>query len=578
MPASGTSRIFRTLQQAIMELPATGDPAGFAAAALERFGVSYFLPHEQLQQLPPSGPVIVVANHPFGGIDGLIAIASLAQRRRDLKILAHGLLATVPSLSDIILPIDPFGGRSAARSNAPSVLRALRHLEAGGLLLMFPAGEVSHFSPRRASISDPVWNPGAARIVTLSGAPVLPMHFQGRNSLLFQAGGLLHPRIRTLMLPREILNKNGRRVDVRIGRLLPAERLAKFDTPHALLNHLRATTYLLGDERTAVRTAPRALEPICPPIAGELLSAEVAALPASSHLGSCGGFSVHLARSGAIPHVLQEIGRRREESFRAVGEGTGRTSDLDLHDDYYEHIFVWNSTDQSIAGGYRIGRIDEILRRFGNRGLYLNSLFEFREPFFRLLGPALELGRSFVGVNYQRSYAPLLLLWRGVLEYVARNPRYARLIGPVSLSNDYDLASRALVVKGLQAHRHDAVLAALVRARNPFAPHLSSGSLFGQARRLPDMETLDELIVDREPDGKGLPVLIRQYLKLGARTLAFNVDAAFGHAIDCLITVDVRQIPSATLRRYMGPDSLDAFQRHWANENATRRRRTTRTA
>jgi putative hemolysin len=210
---------------------------------------------------------------------------------------------------------------------------------------------------------------------------------------------------------------------------------------------------------------------------------------------------------------------------------------------------------------YGTPRTDEIRQRFGNRGLYLHTLFEFREPFFRLLGPALELGRSFVNVDYQRSYAPLLLLWRGICAYVARNPRYSRLIGPASISNDYDPVSRALVVKALRFHCHDPMLSTLVRARQPFAAQLSLASLFGRRRQLPDLEELDGLVVDREVDGKGLPVLLRQYLKLGARTLAFNVDASFGHAIDCLITIDVRDLPQATLRRYMSAESLQNLER-----------------
>jgi putative hemolysin len=366
-----------------------------------------------------------------------------------------------------------------------------------------------------------------------------------------------------MLLMREMLNKAGLCVAVRVGRPQSAARLQQFADPQALVTHLRATTYLLGKEIEAPRPPHRSAVPLRDPVAPESLAAEVAALPAAAQLASMGSYAVYVSRAGQIPHLMQEIGRLREQSFRAVGEGTGRCADIDLHDDCYEQLFVWDSRASAVVGGYRLGRSDELRARFGNRGLYLTSLFEFREPFFRLLGPSLELGRSFVSVGYQRGYAPLLLLWRGICEYVARHPRYARLIGPASLSNDYDPVSRALVVRALRAHWHDPVLGALVRPRAPFAAHLSLGSLFGNRRRPPDLDALDALLAGREANGKGLPVLLRQYLKLGARVLAFNVDPAFGHSIDCLITLDLRRVPPGQLRKYMSDESMKRCTAFW---------------
>lgn len=554
----------RTLQQVLASLAEHRDAAAFAGAALKRLQIDYALAATELEQVPPAGAVVVVANHPFGGIDGLIALHALLARRNDVRVLANGILARIPALAPHVLPIDPFGTRRAARANVRSVRQALRHLREGGLLLMFPAGEVSHYQPLRAAVSDGAWHAGAARIVQQAGAPVVPMHFAGCNSLGFQLGGLLHPRVRTVLLMRELLNKAGRCVEVRIGRPQSPARLRHFDDPAALAAHLRASTYLLGKDIAAPAPAERTVDPLRDAVDRDLLRREVAALPDGARLASMGACAVYLAHAAQIPHLMQEIGRLREQSFRAVGEGTGRCADIDLHDDFYEQLFVWDARAGAVAGGYRLGRCDELRARFGRRGLYLNSLFEFREPFFRLLGPSLELGRSFVAPDYQRAYAPLLLLWKGICEYVARHPRYARLIGPASLSSDYDAVSRALIVRALRAHCQDPVLGVLVKPRQPFAAQLSLGSLFGSGRRLPDLESLDALLAGRERDGKGLPVLLRQYLKLGARVLAFNVDAAFGHSIDCLITLDLRRVPPDQLRKYMSEDSAKRFAAFWA--------------
>jgi hypothetical protein len=165
--------------------------------------------------------------------------------------------------------------------------------------------------------------------------------------------------------------------------------------------------------------------------------------------------------------------------------------------------------------------------------------------------------------EYQRSYAPLLLLWKGISEYIGRYPKYARVLGAASVSNNYDPLSRALLVEALRAWRSEPLLGALVSPRQPFKPRYSLRSLFGEAGLDADLDALGSLIEDREPDGKGVPVLLRHYLKLGARTIGFNVDVDFGNALDCLIVLDLRRVPVTTLQKYMTPGSLQQFRSYW---------------
>jgi hypothetical protein len=259
---------------------------------------------------------------------------------------------------------------------------------------------------------------------------------------------------------------------------------------------------------------------------GTVLKAEIDGLPSSQCLVDGGGFRVYCARAGQIRWGLQEIGRLRELTFRAVGEGTGRCSDVDSFDAYYRHLFVWDARANAIAGAYRLGLVDEILRCRGTRGLYTHSLFEYSPRLLDALNPAIELGRSFVRAEYQRGYAPLLLLWRGIARVVERAPRYAVLFGPVSISGRYAPASRRLMVEYLSGHRADPGLASQVRPRQPFrdgTPRSRSGA------RGPAPRTIDELsrqIAGIEPDGKGIPVLLRQYLRLGGRLLGFGVGSS----------------------------------------------------
>jgi len=554
------------------------DPFAVAEYALRELRVDLRLSAADLDRIPGSRGVLITANHPFGGLDGLLTIAALGRRRRDLRILANAELARIEELASLIIPVDPFGGSKAARANVAGLRQALRWVEGGGALLIFPAGEVSHLRLRSASITDPPWSATAARLVRLSGVPVVPFYISGANSVLFQIAGLVHPRLRTLLLPAELANKTGAHVQVRIGGAIVPARYRQMESDEHLATYLRLRTYGLKAEaqRPAERpdagrpegpgrgcsgcaAADRAMEPIAGETEPERVAREIEALPQTALLASAGDLRVYIASASEIPWTLQELGRLRELTFRAVGEGTGRASDIDLFDDYYEHLVLWDSDARRIAGGYRLGRTDVIWRRFGRRGLYTSTLFDYGDLFLRLLGPALELGRSFVRVEYQRSFAALMLLWKGIAEYVGRNPRYCRLIGPVSISNDYQPLSRELQVAFLRDRLLDP-LTASVRPKRAFRGRLSLRSVGVGPRWPADMDQLSSLIAGLEPDGKGAPVLLRQYLRLGGRVLGFSIDPAFGNALDCLILVDLRKTEPRVLRKYMSDSAWMRFQ------------------
>jgi len=541
------------------------DPFAFVDVALRELQVQLDLPAFEEEKIPASGPVIITANHPYGGLDGLMAMATIGRRRRDLKILVNPELAALDGIGSLMIPVDPFGGPQAKRANVAGMRKAVRWLEGGGALLIFPAGEVSHLSLRTLSISDPPWSTTIARLIRMCGAPVVPMYFGGANSALFQLAGIVHPRLRTLLLPHELGNKLGARVAIRLGQPLSPSKLAAFDTDPQLAAHLRLKTYLLRDSAApAARVPPRAtgrraLEPIAPAIDPDRLSCEIETLPPEMLLVSSGRMRVYCAPTSRIPWTLQELGRLRELTFRAVAEGTGRSADIDVFDDYYEHLFIWNTQTREVVGAYRLGRTDAISRRFGKRGLYTSTLFDYNDLFLKLLGPALELGRSFVRIEYQKSFASLMLLWKGIGEYVSRHPRYCRLIGPVSISNDYRPLSRELLVGFLRKKSFDPLAPTLVRPKRPFRGRFSLRSVGGEDESLADIETLSTVVADLEPDGKGAPVLLRQYLKLGGRMLGFNVDPDFGDALDCLVLVDLRKTNPRVLRKYMSDAGWERF-------------------
>ena len=533
----------------------------FPKRSLEALDIRIATSAADLAHIPATGPALIAANHPFGMLEGLAFASLLPQIRPDFKILANHVLGTVPGMRDHLLLVDVFSGPQAAFANRRALTQAIEWISAGHLLVIFPAGEVSAWDWRQAAVVDAAWNTTVARLATRTQSPVIPAFFAGGNSLPFQMLGMIHPLLRTARLPAELLNKRGARVDLRIGTPIPAKDLAAYDSPRQQTEFLRARTYLLNF-RSAANDPQPAVAAQAPVSAASPagLDAEIHALPPDQLLDQSGDYQVFVATAPQIPRTLEEIGRLRELTFRQVGEGTGHSLDLDHFDAHYEHIFVWHRERRQIVGAYRLTCTEPVLRAQGARGLYTSTLFHYSPDFFRRLGPAIELGRSFVRPEYQREYAPLTLLWKGISRYAARHAEAPVLFGAVSVSDQYHPCSRTLMVEYLRRQPDSSALRKLVRARNPFrSPLLGSGELKRFAEVLRSPEALSTGISEMEGPGRGIPVLLRQYLKLGAQVLDFHVDRGFSNALDCLVLVDLRQADHATLRRFMGEQGVEHF-------------------
>jgi putative hemolysin len=552
----------KRLDHMYRDLPPVADTDAFLQQVLDAFHIQVQCAEDALLRVPACGSLVVVANHPFGALEGVILAQLLRRIRIDVKILANHLLERVPELQELFIGVDPFGGADATRRNRRGLKQALDHLQAGGALVIFPAGEVSHHRFGHGT-SDPAWHTTVARLLRHSQAQALPIYFPGHNSLSFHLAGLLHPWLRTAMLPRELLNKRHQRVALQVGHPIPFTRLQALDDA-ALTTQLRLRCYALaarqvGAGEQATSGGQQLQEDVVAAVPVPLLCAEVNALPATQRLEQSGDLEVWYARAGEMPWLLQEIGRLREVSFRAVGEGTGRSRDIDLYDALYLHLFIWDRKQSRVVGAYRLGLSDEIVNHCGLKGLYTHSLFRYRRALLQQMAPAIELGRSFVRPEDQRSYTPLLLLWKGIGRFVARHPQYHTLFGPVSISNSYTSTSQRLLVQFLRANNYLPRLARHVRPRRPFRLPLRTSWPAG-ADAPGSLEQLSEWLSALEPDQKGVPVLLRQYLRLGGRLLGFNVDPSFSNAIDGLIMVDLRQTDAAVLAKYMGREATEHFR------------------
>jgi putative hemolysin len=531
------------------------DSEAFARLALRALEIRTELETDGASRVPAYGPLILAANHPHGAVDGLVLLDLISRVRPDVRLIANHLLARIPELRDVCFFVDPFERHDSMQRTLAGLRAAHLWLRRGGAVIVFPAGEVAHRRTARGSLVDSPWRTTVGGLAIATGARVLPLHIAGENSWKFYAAGRVHRLLRTVLLARELLTKRGCSISVRLGTALSPDDLAA-DAGTAT-ECIRAAVDALR-ERQQVAPSACPPEPELKPIPGAELLEDVNRLPAESRLVTSGPFEVYCVEPRWIPRVLAEIGRLRERSFRAVGEGTGKPADLDAFDATYLHLFVWNRERSEVVGAYRVGRSDQIVSSAGVAGLYTRSLFRFDEQLIRSLPSALELGRSFVRPEYQRDASALMLLWKGICAFVQQHPQYRVLFGAVSISARYSDRTREMLIRFLEQNHLDP----LSDQVTPLRPYLLTRSGDPSAMIPRTIEAAEALTSQFEGPGRPMPVLLRQYLKLNARALGFSVDPSFGDALDALMMVDLLRVDIRILRRYFGRQGADAFLGH----------------
>ncbi len=537
------------------------DPENFLQYALDTLGVSLKIGNEeQLGRIPREGPLLIVANHPLGGLEGIALARILLRARPDLKVLTNELLRRVPELAPLFIGVDVLSG-GAATGNVKGIKQVQRHLRCGGAMLIFPAGMVAAIDLRGRRIQDRKWNRLAGQLIKRHECACLPVHVSGRNSAYFYLAGLLHPRLRTLLLPRQLANKRGFELELTLGRPVLAQELRLLREPKAVTEYLRVSTEALSRRREAapVRFARKVAE-ILPLKSGSETSAETAAALAGLaefRLIEHGEFDVYCAPHQRLGVIMEQIAVAREITFRAAGEGTGLDRDSDEFDPRYLHLFLWDKKNARVAGAYRVGLVDEIVREHGVKGLYSRSLYRYDQSFIRQLGNAIEMGRSFIHPDYQRRPESLTLLWRGIGRVLVDRPRYHTLFGSVSISREYSDLARALIADTLLTNFKASEFAPLVKPRTP---HRIAHRVWSEdmLRELANIKMLGKLIGRCDP-GKALPVLLRHYLSLNGRMACFNIHSGFNESLEGLIIVDARKIDPKTLARFMGADGYGQF-------------------
>ena len=516
----------------------------FIEQVLEYFQFSYTVRDNELERIPTSGRVVIIANHPIGSLDGLALVKLVHDVRPDVKVIANQLLTAIQPLHTLLLPVNNMQGGTERRC----IDLIHQHLAGEGAVIVFPAGEVSRLKPN--GIRDGKWHAGFLRFARSSKAPVLPVYIDARNSALFYGASMLYKPLATMLLVQEMFKQKHKSISMRIGELIPYDSFANLPMENqAIVKVFKKHLYRLGKDKAPLLKTQTAIAH--PEDRLELRKA----IEACQLLGeTADGKQIYLYQSALSSPVLREIGRLRELSFRAVGEGSGRRRDIDRFDSYYEQLILWDKDDLEIVGAYRFANTRTIMAEQGLAGLYTASLFKFGPQMDTYLAHGLELGRSFVQPRYWGKRS-LDYLWYGIGAYLKQNPDIRYLFGGVSLSNSYPKAARDLLVYFYTLYfseENDTAIPNLPY-QLPFETLQQLQQHFNGQDYSADFTQLKHLLAHM---GLSIPTLYKQYGEVaepgGVQFLAFGIDPDFADCVDGLVLVDVDKLKPQKKQRYLG--------------------------
>jgi putative hemolysin len=529
--------------------------------------LKYIVFEEDLARIPKTGPFILVSNHPLGGIDGILMTKILSEIRPDFKIMGNFLLEKIEPMKPYVIPVNPFENRKDLRQSSAGMRETLKHLENGGCVGIFPAGEVSNKNNKFNEIRDKKWELPVLKLIKKAKVPVLPMYFHAKNSQLFYQLAKLHPDLQTLLLPAEMMNKREKPIRIRFGKPVSVKLLADHDSVEEMGEFLQKKIYMLKsyyEKRKSlaerlnipnlklnfpIQKEANIVQNIIDETPPENILDEIKALQkAEKMLFRNANYEVFFAQYGEIPSIMREIGRQRELTFRKIGEGSNLPFDLDEYDEHYHHLFLWDSAAEKLVGAYRMALGAEVMKKYGLEGFYTSSLFEFDpelRPFFRKV---IEMGRAYISAEYQQKPLPLFLLWRGIVHVCLRNPDHKFLMGGVSISDKFSEFSKSLMIEFMRSNYYDSAVAQFIHPKHEFKVHLKERDkhlFFDEVES--DLNKLDRIIDDLEPEMR-LPVLIKKYIKQNAKVISFNVDPSFNDAIDGLMYIRISELPESTIK------------------------------
>ncbi len=546
----------------------------FFDALLDDLKIQFEIPKEDLDRIPKDGAFITISNHPLGGIDGVLLLKLLVKKRPDYRIIANFLLHRIEPMKPYIMAVNPFENRKEAKSSVAGIKEALLHLKDNRPLGIFPAGEVSTYKDGKLVVDKP-WEQGSIKLIKKAQVPIIPIYFHAKNSRLFYFLSKISDTFRTAKLPSEVLTQKQRIIKVRIGKPISIKDQNKYENIDDFHEFIRKKTYMLAnpfDKKSKISEAASALkfpkepEKIVAQRNVDKIIEEVNLLRKNGdRMMESKSYEVFFASADKIPNLLQEIGRLREITFRDVGEGTNKSTDLDRFDHHYHHLFLWDATKNKLVGAYRMGLGIDIYKKYGIEGFYVQTLFRFEPEMYGMMSKTIDIGRAFIVKEYQQKPMPLFFLWKGIVHVTLRYPEHKYLTGGVSISNQFSNFSKSLMIEFMKSHYYDPYIAQYIHPKKEYKVKLKDADkdfIFDATQA--DLNKFDKVIDELEPGNLRMPVLIKKYIKQNAKLVAFNVDPKFNNAIDGLIFMRIADIPESTVKPVM--EEFQAELERKANE------------
>ncbi len=550
----------------------------FLDAIIEHYEIDFEIPEDDFKRLPKEGSYITISNHPLGGIDGVLLLRLMLEHRPDFKIIANFLLQRIGPLAPYILPVNPFENHKDVQSSISGFKNALNHLREEHPLGIFPAGEVSTYKDGKLIVDRP-WEEAAIKLIKKAEVPIVPIYFHAKNSKLFYRLSRINDIFRTAKLPSELTTQRNRAIKVRIGQPISVQSQQEQQSLDDFTELLRKKTYILAnayererliDQLPTTLKIPKPAKRIAQAVRTEVIQGEIEKLREKDcRLLQSKNYEVFLAKQKDMPFILQEIGRQRELTFRAIGEGTNNSVDLDKFDTYYYHLFLWDDKEKAIVGAYRMGMGSEIFEKYGIDGFYLQDLFGFEPELYSMMRQSIEMGRAYIVKEYQQKPMPLFLLWKGIVHTTLRHPEHKYLIGGVSISNQFSNFSKSLMIEFMKSNYWDPYVAQYIRPKKEFKVKLKDADkefVFDETEA--DLNKFDKLIEEVEPGSLRLPVLIKKYIKQNAKVVAFNVDPLFNNAVDGLMYIKISDLPESTVKPVMEEFQAE-LERKFVESNGT---------
>lgn len=503
---------------------------------------SFTTTHKDKQKIPSEGRLIVVANHPLGGLDALSLICSINEVRQDIKILANEMLTNIEQLNELIIPVDVFS-KNLKKSSLVAIHNAMVEEK---VLIIFPAGEVSRL--RSGKVMDGDWSKSTISIAKKYGAPILPVFIKAQNSYFFYIISKVNKKLSTALLPREIFKKAGERISIKIGDIIPSVAISNYMKDKLLIKLLKKHVYRLAKDKKGVfMTEKNVIHP------QSQKSIKIELNMSKLLLNIDDKTRLYITKYQISKSVINEISRLRELTYRKVGEGTGNKTDKDNYDKICDHLILWNNDNIEIIGSYRLGDLSEIIANHGYESIYNHQLYEFSQEFEKVLVNTLELGRSFIQQKYWRTNA-LDYLWQGIGSYVTERPHIKYMFGAVSLSDTYSELAKNLIIFYYQKWYSETENSYL-KAKNPYEiPKLSYRTVLTTFNGADYKEDFINLKKSLSKLGYTVPVLLRKYTELceygGVKFLGFGIDKSFNNSIDCVVLLDLESIKPEFKERY----------------------------